>query len=51
MLHGEVPSPLHPPKGCAFCTRCPKVMDICKEKPPALKEVEPGHFVACHLLK
>ena len=49
VLSGEVPSPLHPPKGCAFCTRCPKVMDVCREKTPPLQEVKPGHFVACHL--
>jgi oligopeptide transport system ATP-binding protein len=49
VLTGEVPSPLNPPKGCAFCTRCPKVMDICKTTPPPTVEAAPGHEVACHL--
>ena len=38
-----MPSPANPPKGCRFCTRCPKVMDICKTDRPDFKEVEPGH--------
>ncbi len=49
VLAGEPPSPLDPPKGCAFHTRCPEVMDRCKGERPALKEKTPGHFVACHL--
>jgi len=49
VLQGDVPSPANPPKGCNFCTRCPKVMDICRAEKPALTQVEPGRFVACHL--
>ncbi len=49
ILTGDVPSPANPPKGCNFCTRCPKVMDICKTVKPDLTEVEPGRHVACHL--
>jgi oligopeptide transport system ATP-binding protein len=49
ILTGDVPSPANPPKGCNFCTRCPKVMDICKTVEPEFTEVEPGRFVACHL--
>ena len=49
ILKGEVPSPANPPPGCNFCTRCPKVMDICKTVKPALLEVEAGRMVACHL--
>jgi oligopeptide transport system ATP-binding protein len=49
ILKGDVPSPANPPLGCSFCTRCPKVMDICKTVKPALTEVEPGRMVACHL--
>ena len=47
ILQGDVPSPANPPKGCNFCTRCPKVMDICREVEPATREVRPGHFAAC----
>ncbi|MCB1075346.1 MAG: ATP-binding cassette domain-containing protein [Simkania sp.] len=50
LISGEVPSPITPPKGCVFCTRCPKVEPICREKRPQLKEVAPGHSVACHLV-
>ncbi len=49
ILSGDVPSPVNLPKGCCFCKRCPKAMDICKEVKPALTEVAPGHMVACHL--
>jgi len=49
ILKGDVPSPANPPKGCNFCTRCPKVMQICLTVKPDLTEVEPGRQVACHL--
>lgn len=49
VLPGEIPSPLNPPKGCVFCTRCPKVMPICKLERPKEKEIKPNHFVSCHL--
>ncbi|NGX51289.1 MAG: Oligopeptide transport ATP-binding protein OppF [Chlamydiae bacterium] len=49
ILKGEVPSPINPPKGCVFCTRCPKAMAICHEKRPTWQDVTPGHKVACHL--
>ena len=47
ILEGDVPSPVNPPKGCNFCTRCPVVMDICKNEEPEFKEVQSGHWVAC----
>ncbi len=50
ILQGDVPSPANPPKGCNFCTRCPKVMPVCREVQPVLTQVEPGRFVACHLI-
>ncbi|WP_417247977.1 ABC transporter ATP-binding protein [Celeribacter sp.] len=49
ILQGDVPSPSNPPKGCNFCTRCPKVMDICREVDPVSTEIKPGHVTACHL--
>lgn len=49
ILEGEIPSPLTPPSGCVFHTRCPFAMDECKKKVPEIKEVAPGHQVACHL--
>ena len=48
-LEGELPSPANPPKGCKFHTRCKYCTDKCREVAPAMTEVTPGHFVACHL--
>lgn len=47
-LEGEVTSPINPPEGCNFCKRCQYAMEICKTKKPEFREVEEGHFVACH---
>ncbi len=49
VLPGEIPTPLAPPPGCRFSTRCPQVMEECRSHEPALVEVEPGHQVACFL--
>lgn len=49
ILKGDLPSPLNPPSGCVFHTRCPFATDICKEKKPVIQEKAPGHKVACHL--
>jgi peptide/nickel transport system ATP-binding protein len=49
ILEGSIPSPANPPSGCKFHTRCRARMGICSEVAPETKEVEPGHFVACHL--
>ena len=49
VLQGNIPSPADPPSGCKFHTRCDKCMEICKNKAPEMREVEPGHFCACHL--
>ena len=49
LLQGDVPSPVNPPPGCHFHTRCPYAVDICKVQTPALREVRPGHRAACHL--
>lgn len=50
ILKGDVPSPINPPKGCRFHTRCPKVMDICRTQEPPLVDTGGGHMVACHLV-
>mgnify|MGYP001068861954 FL=1 len=47
ILTGDVPSPMNPPPGCVFHTRCPVMIDECQEEMPELREVQPGHWVAC----
>ena len=49
ILKGDIPSPVNPPKGCKFHTRCEKCMDVCRKFVPQYREVEEGHFCACHL--
>jgi oligopeptide/dipeptide ABC transporter ATP-binding protein len=49
ILLGDVPSPINPPPGCRFHTRCPYAEARCRVEEPLMKEVRPGHFVACHL--
>jgi len=49
ILEGDVPSPVNPPKGCNFSTRCPKVLDICKEQEPEFRDYGSGHWAACWL--
>lgn len=49
ILEGDVPSPVNPPTGCPFHTRCPKAFEPCSAARPQLSEIDPGHYVACHL--
>jgi oligopeptide/dipeptide ABC transporter ATP-binding protein len=49
ILSGDVPSPINPPTGCRFHTRCPYAEARCRVEEPAMREVKPGHLVACHL--
>jgi oligopeptide transport system ATP-binding protein len=49
ILEGDVPTPVNPPKGCHFCTRCPKVMDVCREREPEFRDQGGGHYTACWL--
>ena len=49
VLKGDVPNPANPPTGCNFSTRCPDVMNICREVEPEYRDISDGHFCACHL--
>ena len=49
VLEGSIPSPANPPAGCKFHTRCANCMEKCKHEAPVQKEIEPGHYVVCHL--
>ena len=49
VLQGDVPSPIKPPSGCHFHTRCPYAEERCRVETPTLKQLEPGHWVSCHL--
>ena len=51
IMEGDVPSPLNPPKGCNFNTRCPVAEDRCFEEDPAFKQISSGHWCACHLVQ
>jgi oligopeptide/dipeptide ABC transporter ATP-binding protein len=51
VLKGEIPSPIKPPKGCRFNTRCPLAQAVCFEEEPAYRDMGGGHHVACHLVE
>ena len=48
VLEGDLPSPIDPPTGCVFHTRCPKAKDCCRQTAPEMRELSPGHRIACH---
>ena len=50
ILEGDIPSPMNPPSGCRFHIRCPYAISCCKEEVPALRELSPDHFAACHII-
>ncbi|MCP6768646.1 hypothetical protein NL529_27780 [Klebsiella pneumoniae] len=50
ILNGDIPSPLNPPSGCPFRTRCPRATELCANEAPVLKEYGTEHFAACHYI-
>lgn len=50
VLRGDIPSPVNPPSGCKFHTRCPVAKDICRQEAPLFREVGSRHYAACHLI-
>jgi oligopeptide transport system ATP-binding protein len=48
VLSGDIPSPLNAPSGCPFHTRCPYATEVCSQSMPEFKEIEKGHYIACH---
>lgn len=50
VLEGDIPSPINPPKGCRFHTRCPYAIEVCRREEPEFREIEPKHYAACHIL-
>ncbi len=51
ILEGDVKSPIDPPEGCRFSSRCRYCEELCNQKTPELREIEPGHFVSCHFVE
>jgi oligopeptide transport system ATP-binding protein len=51
ILEGDVPSPVNPPSGCRFHTRCPIAEEVCSQETPVWRDAKDGHWVACHLVK